>query len=202
MLQNADRRKQKIRQAMMAAAYALIIEKGYDAVTVTDIAARADYGRSTFYLHFADKEALVWDMLREYMQATDATIAEDIEGMDASMRLWQAWYRIFSEVEPQRLFFQQLNGELSRRIRLWQREYLIEVFEAQLTTGYYSLMNDVPPAIGARFIVGSILEILEYALAQPDTYDALTYTNMMFRLVFRQSLPSQLPAKNNLDTLP
>ncbi|GGK65290.1 hypothetical protein Sme01_24530 [Sphaerisporangium melleum] len=35
---------------------ALILEKGYDAVTVTDIIARADVGRSTFYAHFTDKK--------------------------------------------------------------------------------------------------------------------------------------------------
>ncbi len=35
---------------------ALILEKGYDAVTVTDIIERADVGRSTFYAHFSDKQ--------------------------------------------------------------------------------------------------------------------------------------------------
>ncbi len=41
----------------------LILEKGYDAVTVTDIIARADVGRSTFYAHFTDKQDVLFSNL-------------------------------------------------------------------------------------------------------------------------------------------
>jgi len=34
----------------------LILERGWDEVSVQDVCARADVGRSTFYVHFADKE--------------------------------------------------------------------------------------------------------------------------------------------------
>jgi AcrR family transcriptional regulator len=37
----------------------LIGERGWDAITVQDVCARADVGRSTFYVHFADKEELL-----------------------------------------------------------------------------------------------------------------------------------------------
>jgi AcrR family transcriptional regulator len=38
---------------------ALIRERGWDDVTVQDVCERADVGRSTFYVHFADKEELL-----------------------------------------------------------------------------------------------------------------------------------------------
>ena len=38
---------------------ALVIEKGYEKTTIQDILDRADVGRSTFYAHFRDKEALL-----------------------------------------------------------------------------------------------------------------------------------------------
>jgi AcrR family transcriptional regulator len=38
---------------------ALIRERGWDAITVQDVCERADVGRSTFYVHFADKEELL-----------------------------------------------------------------------------------------------------------------------------------------------
>jgi AcrR family transcriptional regulator len=37
----------------------LIIEKGYDAITVQDLIDRANVGRTTFYSHFQDKEQLL-----------------------------------------------------------------------------------------------------------------------------------------------
>jgi AcrR family transcriptional regulator len=42
----------------------LIHEKAYDAIAVKEILARADVGRSAFYTHFRDKEALLASALR------------------------------------------------------------------------------------------------------------------------------------------
>ena len=53
-----EKERQRTRLAFLNAALALILEKGYDNIAVTDITDRADYGRSTFYEHFEDKEAV------------------------------------------------------------------------------------------------------------------------------------------------
>jgi hypothetical protein len=54
-----DRRVGKTRKALKEALTDLILEKGYEAVTVQDIIDRADVGRSTFYAHFIDKDDLL-----------------------------------------------------------------------------------------------------------------------------------------------
>ena len=60
-----DRRVRRTRAAIQAALTQLILEKGYDAVTVTDIIERADIGRSTFYAHFTDKSDVFDDTIEE-----------------------------------------------------------------------------------------------------------------------------------------
>jgi AcrR family transcriptional regulator len=54
-----DRRVQRTRRLIQDALIELILEKGYEAVTVQDILDRADVGRSTFYAHYTDKDALL-----------------------------------------------------------------------------------------------------------------------------------------------
>lgn len=68
----SDRRIRRTRQALQGALIELIIERGYEATTVADIAERADVGRSTFYAHFADKE----DLLRSGIDALHGWIRE------------------------------------------------------------------------------------------------------------------------------
>ena len=57
--ETVDRRVRKTRQLLTEALIHLVIEKGYDRVTVQDIIDRADIGRSTFYAHYRDKEDLL-----------------------------------------------------------------------------------------------------------------------------------------------
>lgn len=64
-LKRPDRRVSRTRQALRNALMELIVEKGYDAVTVEEITARANLGRTTFYLHYEDKEDLLIDRFRE-----------------------------------------------------------------------------------------------------------------------------------------
>lgn len=43
----------------------LILEKGYDVLTVQDITDRANVSRTTFYLHFKDKDELLFSTMRQ-----------------------------------------------------------------------------------------------------------------------------------------
>ncbi len=58
--ERTDRRVRKTKKLLSNALSSLIIEKGYDAVSVKDILDRAKVGRSTFYAHFEDKEQLLF----------------------------------------------------------------------------------------------------------------------------------------------
>ena len=54
-----DRRVARTRTALYDALVALILSKGYEAISVQDILDEADVGRSTFYAHFTSKEDLL-----------------------------------------------------------------------------------------------------------------------------------------------
>src|SRR5689334_1033995 len=66
-----DRRVRRTRKQLRDALVALVLERGWDAVSVRDVCARADIGRSTFYVHFADKEELLLSGFDDLHQALE-----------------------------------------------------------------------------------------------------------------------------------
>jgi AcrR family transcriptional regulator len=58
-----DRRIQRTRGALRSALVELMLERGYEAITIQDIIDRANVGRSTFYAHYLDKQQLLLDNL-------------------------------------------------------------------------------------------------------------------------------------------
>jgi AcrR family transcriptional regulator len=72
-----ERKKAQTRQALAEAAMALFLERGYDNVTVAEIAAAADTALGTVFSHFPDgKESLIFDDGAERTAALVAAVRE------------------------------------------------------------------------------------------------------------------------------
>jgi AcrR family transcriptional regulator len=63
-----DRRVRRTRSLLHRALIELMLEHRYERITVRDILARADVGRSTFYAHFRDKDDLLLVSSTEYLR--------------------------------------------------------------------------------------------------------------------------------------
>jgi AcrR family transcriptional regulator len=63
-----DRRIQKTRQAVMNTFVDLLTEKGFDKITINDIADRANINRGTVYLHYVDKFDLLDKCIETYVE--------------------------------------------------------------------------------------------------------------------------------------
>ena len=71
-----DRRVQKTRTLLHKALMSSILEKKYESITVQEILDRADVGRSTFYVHYDDKDELLLSGLqnvRSLLHSAQAT---------------------------------------------------------------------------------------------------------------------------------
>lgn len=64
-----EREKRELRQKILDAARELLVKKGYEAVTMREIAKRIEYSATALYKHFVDKDALVRELCREDFRA-------------------------------------------------------------------------------------------------------------------------------------
>lgn len=69
------RPKASSRETIAEAATELFLERGYDATSIADIAARAGVSRSSFFNYFASKTDVLWGGFDERMDAAAAQIA-------------------------------------------------------------------------------------------------------------------------------
>ena len=67
MARRLDRRVLRTRKLLREAMMALIMEDGYDAISIQDITDKANLGRATFYLHFKDKDELLAEVMQEFL---------------------------------------------------------------------------------------------------------------------------------------
>lgn len=106
-----DRRVRRSRRAMRSALVELALEKGFGAVTIDEVAARADVARATFYAHYRDKEELLIDVVRDLtadrerlLPAVEQARSEGFTGLPVRY--------IFEHAEQQRPVYQVvLRGE-------------------------------------------------------------------------------------------
>lgn len=75
-----ERKKLQTRQHLVDTAAALFHARGFDAVTVADVARAAEVGEQTVYNYFATKERLVFDEADAFAQRFAAMISETPAG--------------------------------------------------------------------------------------------------------------------------
>jgi AcrR family transcriptional regulator len=75
MNKKTDLRILRTKQSIRKAFYELIQEKGYEAITIQDIADRAMINRNTFYLHYQNKPDLLDTCMNELLsELKDAVV--------------------------------------------------------------------------------------------------------------------------------
>ena len=81
-----DPRVRKTRRGLRQAFVRLILQKGYDAISIQDIANEAETARVTFYRHYGDKEELLTDCLDTLYQELRDKVTAILEGPAQNQR--------------------------------------------------------------------------------------------------------------------
>ena len=162
-----DRRSQRTRMALRDALVELITERGWDDIAVQDVCVRANVGRSTFYLHYPNKDALLQGGLEGLQgelqrqarkRSGNAKTSTDTSGVFLFVP------GLIEHAHEQRKLFQGLIGKRSGYV-VQQRfsEMVLRLIADELpasTSGF-------PRGAVARWLAGAFVELLSWWIEQP-----------------------------------
>src|SRR5579883_1932312 len=157
MSNTPDRRVLRTRRALREALIQLVLERGWEDVGVQDVCERADVGRSTFYLHFADKEELLLGGFAELRKGLRAQLARDAEeplGFTAGL---------FEHVREYERLFKVLTG---RRTAMLVRSAFMDLVR-ELVAEDLALPRGpaaYEPELAVSFVAGALWEVLRWWL--------------------------------------
>jgi len=161
-----ERRRQRTRSELVTAATRVLARKGFHETKVTDIAAAADVGVGTFYLHFRDKEALVPAVVAETAARLKATVDAARERADGPVDQVLAANAAFCRfAEQNREVFKIVFGHAAAYddvIRRAQALFAGDI-EATVREGVASgAFAALPPAAVAQAVVGMATQMLSW----------------------------------------
>jgi AcrR family transcriptional regulator len=184
----------RTRHALEDALISLILEKGYDAVTIEEITDRADLGRTTFYLHFRDKEELLMNaidtMIEDFLaqhetqpltkQMLNKNIKYTPEGFTHYGYLIK---QIFIHAQENAdLYKVMLRGEGSKKAIQRLTEISKQEFMRRMRN-FPNLQSKVPLDVLAVHFTGSILQLVTWWLEEDKPYsieEMVGYFQQMF----------------------
>jgi AcrR family transcriptional regulator len=183
-----DQRKQRTRQQLKAAAEALFLERGYDAISIQDITDRADMGRATFYLHFKDKAEVASAILIDSFEVLIRAGASVPENISVQQRDYLSFIGFFHWVQQQSRLFRALSaasgtGDVTHALGDYTlKAAFVRLHQAQL-------FPDVPVEAAAEFMTGGLMRITSWYIQHSDQYAPHEAAAIFYRLLHREAPP-------------
>jgi AcrR family transcriptional regulator len=189
-----DRRAARTQRALHGALMALILRKGYEAITVQDLIDEADVGRSTFYSHYTGKE----DLLRRGFQTLRFELAEAQRAARTKSRRSFGdplgfSLAMFEHAGAYKQIYRALVGGRGGEVAVNEiRRVLSDIVKKELSGAEAD--EAIPREVHIQFVVGTFLTILTWWLERRPKL-APSQVDLVFRrLVLNGIAPSSCAA--------
>ncbi|MEM7803054.1 MAG: TetR/AcrR family transcriptional regulator [Chloroflexota bacterium] len=182
-LSRRERRKQKTNRNLKDATEALLVEEGFDHLTIQKITDRADLARATFYLHFKDVEEAVWAVLADHFTHL-STIMWQVDGQSLADRRFQKFVRVFDYLKANQALMLVLFGDKGH-IKLLRRAsaFMAAGLRSDIETGRVERISDLPIDFEAQFYAGAVMQIAAWWLQNGMQEEPEAISGMILTLV-------------------
>ena len=179
-----NRRAQRTREDLQKTLIELMGEKAYDAITIQDIADRANIGRTTFYLHFNTKDELFFScheaMVSKFPIAPLHPLTrEELLSSEAPEGLKSAYQHLEDSRGMLYAIFQGKDSLLiMRRIRDWNAQEI----EANLRSVFAEADSTIPLDVLANYLAGAQIALLHWWLEKRQPHKLANLAQTFHRL--------------------
>lgn len=186
-----QRHRQRTRKQLQSALMELIMEKGYDTVSIQDITDRADLARATFYLHARDKDELLWSVIEDMIHSTEEEVSRNFNGPLPTGAEYYGYWNIFKHIEKQQEIYRVILGSKGSSLMAHRvHEYMVaETLKDIQRLGIYSDFH-TPVEITAQVIIGSILSLAIWWLETPNDYTPQQMGKMAYKALHHKNPPN------------
>jgi AcrR family transcriptional regulator len=167
-----QRRKEKTKQDLLAAARKVLAEKGYHNAKIIDIATAADIGVGTFYLYYPTKDALFLELVEETARLLKEKIEQARSTVEGSIeKLRAANYEFFHFAQENRDLLKIIFGHGNTFNELLRQVYSMFVTDAasRITEGVARMeFRSLPPLVVANALVGMFAQVVSWWIEQEE----------------------------------
>ncbi|MEK3787415.1 TetR/AcrR family transcriptional regulator [Paenibacillus sp. FSL K6-1230] len=177
MLDQNDRRTKRTKQALQSAFIELVLENGYEAVTIMDIATRADYNRGTFYSHYAGKEELLKEIEEQFLLGVQQALLEPYQGMKRVLanQIYPSTLCLFEHIQQNKnkfLVLLSVNNQLGNAIYNLLRDSMRKEMHIEMDAAGISIDYEIMLSYRMSACVGVIMYWAESGFKYSATYMA------------------------------
>jgi AcrR family transcriptional regulator len=178
---STDRRILRSRDKLGDALVALIQERKFEDITVQDVLDRAGVGRSTFYVHFRDKEDLFISDVEEFLEIMSNGIKRHAPG---SKRLLPV-QEFLTHLQDMREFYLALvkSGKVKDVETLGRGIFARSIEERLRTAGVK--MDTAERSARAHALAGSFFSLLEWWVDKGMKEDPRKMDEMFHRMAWK-----------------
>lgn len=166
-----DRRIQRTRQFLQSALSELILEKGYEKVTVQDVIDRANVGRSTFYAHFESLDQLLLSGFEPLRTQFEDFLSGTIFDLESP---WALSLAMFQQVQKQQGGYITLT-----HVQKYLYGYLLEHLKSALP----KRNKNIPPELLAHYVASSFIALLTWWIDNKYPFSAEKMNELFRQLV-------------------
>ncbi|MGH9493605.1 MAG: TetR/AcrR family transcriptional regulator [Candidatus Sulfotelmatobacter sp.] len=178
-----DERARRTCRRLGEALLRLILEKPYEEVTVREVLERASVGRSTFYLHYRDKNDLLLSQLEQFGELMSTMLIVRKEKSHRVMPVEEMFAHIAEQITLYRAL--EKANRLNDFLELAQGYFMRGIAQRLVGSGRVSNVPRHELEARATALAGSLISLLKWWLSRGAKESARSMDELFHRMVWK-----------------